>query len=1314
MERRYGVDVRPRVSPELVGPTKSAWPTYCDHLYTRGRPKGKRTKRKVRPSEAPTQTKCSTGEPRTAALSSSYSSLRGVSPFENSSSSVSGVEFDLESERSFYLPFEDDADGESGFGSLPGTPEVPESERTSCCDDDQISFTTQDTSISDYCASETSEGKESEDTSFFKTQQEKPAADVFPPCVETRDHRSEEKLEKPHREKPATDVFTATAEITADNRDKRGYKGPWRHYGPPGIPEILRRKEKKRKDEDDLRRLKKLLIIFSSLSVLALAVVVAIVMGHFLQPEELPDWLALFSFPGKEDPLIRDDLRAIVSARTPPDIPPVISDCFNVSLPLADHGSYTCSDVTYGPRFGQLYIVTFCVLRCDVGYHGEDAGLLFCDNSGDNSTWSPVAPEVVSSLVGLGQAASVVTRSESLTANLTQLGVNGTIYTRETAGVMSRLDLADEISLGSLEENLALFEFHTAGIIGDPYVLRQALSHTSPDLIAEVSRLNFTAALAELDAFGASKNPECKKLDCGEPQEPGNGSLHGGNTQFGDEFTVHCDPGYERRHARIRCLGNGNWSLEAMCDPVDCGQPQNISAGMHVCQGTAFTQTCHVTCDVGYVPVTSDDLICTSSRKWARMPEGTNITELKYNEQNASEVLACERVACGNITVPAEGAVTCSGTRYNDTCDFSCAEGYIPTAGTQFACDAAGNWTGLPECTPVECGDPPSFPNTEFECSAGTSFPGSCTASCGTGYRNTNYTHVTCGSHGNWTLGNHTEILLERLADDYFCERKDCGVLQEPTSGSLACTGTRFEDTCKLTCDTGYEVTEDDGISLFDEEGYTCTESGTWSSQPTCGESDFCLHGHDDCDPQYGVCEHTGHRNYSCRCAQGTLGDGRSCALPVCGVLNATEPDHGKLFCESQSSLGMGSADCRDPSPSGVDNQEYASVCRLICNPGYKQTLDVSYMCLKNGTWHAPLDLENENIQPCVDIDECLSTPCKNNATCSNLENAYSCACVPGFTGTDCDEEVNECDSDPCRNGGSCSDGVDDYTCSCLPGWTGEICETDIDECSSNPCQHGGTCEDHVNGYTCHCAEGWEGEDCEINIDDCAGVTCQHGGRCVDHVSAYSCNCTGGWIGEHCDTRASSCAVLKDAGYIYSGSYVIDPDGPEVGEEPFPVLCDLDNGTTLVGHDSEDRTGVSPGCEAAGCYSREVKYLATPEQLSALVAVSNSCRQFVKYECHNSILNIAWWSSPGGQRQVHWAGAGSGRHTCSCGESGTCEDDNPACNCDNNDNVWREDSGWLTDKNTLPVMQLNFGDTGDPGESAFHTLGRFACEGMKQ
>ncbi|CAH1272550.1 NOTCH2 [Branchiostoma lanceolatum] len=1279
MERRYGVDFRPKVSPEQVGPTKSAWPTYCDHLFTKGGPKsqygrsGKRTKRKIRrtpsdPYEAPTRTK--------------------VSPFEDSSSSVSGVEDDLQSERSFYVSF--DVDEESGFGSLPGTPEVPETERTSCCEEDQISCTTQDTTISDYCVSETSEDKD----------------DV------TEDHRHEaweDVITKPNQEKPATDVFIPCAEITADIPEKRDSEasGPWRPYGPPGIPEILRRKEEKKKTEEDMRRLRKLILILASLSALALALAVSIVMGRFLRPEEpLPEWMGLFSFPGKSEsfPYLRGDLLAIVAARRPPPIPPIISDCFNVSLPLSENGEFICSDVTYGPRLGQKYVVTFCVLSCDAGYHGEDAGLLFCDNS----TWSPIAPEVLSALVGLGQAVDAVPRTESFAANLTRLNVNGTVYTRVTAGVMSRLDLADEVSLGSLEDSLSYFEYPGNGTIGDPYVLRQALSHTSPRLVGEVSGMNFTAALAQLDAFGASKNPTCKKVDCGDPRNPDNGSIASGRTEFGDVLRVSCDPGYEKSHVEIECLENGNWS-EAACDPVDCGQPQNVSDGMHVCQGTTFTQTCHVTCDVGYVPVTSDELICSSSRKWMRMPEGTN---LEYIEPNVSEVLSCERMACGNITVPIQGEVVCSGTRYNDTCKLSCAEGYIPTAGTQFTCDAAGNWTAVPECTAVECGDPPSFPNTVFECSTGTSFPHGCSASCVPGYRNTNYTHVTCGSHGNWTLGSDTDVSLEGLADDFFCERKDCGVLQEPNNGTLVCTGTRFEDTCQLTCDTGYEVTKDDGIFLFDEDGYTCTEAGTWSSQPTCGESDFCLHGHDDCDLQYGVCEHTGHQTYSCRCAQGTLGNGTSCAPPACGVLNATEPANGKLTCELQSSAS--SPDCRDGSVSGVDHQEYESVCSLTCNPGYKQTLDVSYMCLKNGDWHTPMDIGNGNVQPCVDIDECLSSPCRNNATCTNLENSYSCACVPGFTGTDCDEEINECKSDPCLNGGYCSDDVDSYNCSCLPGWTGEICQTDIDECSSSPCQHDGTCEDRVNGYTCHCTEGWEGEDCEINIDDCAGVTCQNDGRCDDHVSSYSCNCTGGWIGEHCASRAPSCAVLKDSGYTNSGRYVIDPDGPDTGMEPFSVLCDLDTGTTSVGHDSEDRTRVSPGCEAAGCYRREVQYNATLDQLSALVAVSNSCKQLFKYECYNSILGIAWWNSRGGQKQVNWAGSEADGRRCSCGISGTCADDSPTCNCDNNDNVWREDSGWLTDKNSLPVMQLNFGDTGDAGEDAFHTLGRFTCEGTKQ
>lgn len=37
-----------------------------------------------------------------------------------------------------------------------------------------------------------------------------------------------------------------------------------------------------------------------------------------------------------------------------------------------------------------------------------------------------------------------------------------------------------------------------------------------------------------------------------------------------------------------------------------------------------------------------------------------------------------------------------------------------------------------------------------------------------------------------------------------------------------------------------------------------------------------------------------------------------------------------------------------------------------------------------------------------ADINECSSDPCQNGATCNDHVNKYSCSCVPGYTGIDC------------------------------------------------------------------------------------------------------------------------------------------------------------------------------------------------------------------------------------------------------------------------------------------------------------------------
>ena len=38
-----------------------------------------------------------------------------------------------------------------------------------------------------------------------------------------------------------------------------------------------------------------------------------------------------------------------------------------------------------------------------------------------------------------------------------------------------------------------------------------------------------------------------------------------------------------------------------------------------------------------------------------------------------------------------------------------------------------------------------------------------------------------------------------------------------------------------------------------------------------------------------------------------------------------------------------------------------------------------------------------------VDVDECLSNPCQNNATCANGINTIDCQCLPGYTGPICE-----------------------------------------------------------------------------------------------------------------------------------------------------------------------------------------------------------------------------------------------------------------------------------------------------------------------
>ena len=70
---------------------------------------------------------------------------------------------------------------------------------------------------------------------------------------------------------------------------------------------------------------------------------------------------------------------------------------------------------------------------------------------------------------------------------------------------------------------------------------------------------------------------------------------------------------------------------------------------------------------------------------------------------------------------------------------------------------------------------------------------------------------------------------------------------------------------------------------------------------------------------------------------------------------------------------------------------------------------------------------------------------------------------------------------------------------------------------------------------------------------------------------------------------------------------------------------------------------------------------------------------------------------------------------CTCSLTRSCaNDESLKCNCDQNDQKWREDSCFLTIKSHLPVKQLRFGDTrqAQHHEEGYHTLGKLECYGM--
>lgn len=74
-------------------------------------------------------------------------------------------------------------------------------------------------------------------------------------------------------------------------------------------------------------------------------------------------------------------------------------------------------------------------------------------------------------------------------------------------------------------------------------------------------------------------------------------------------------------------------------------------------------------------------------------------------------------------------------------------------------------------------------------------------------------------------------------------------------------------------------------------------------------------------------------------------------------------------------------------------------------------------------------------------------------------------------------EDINECLSSPCRNGGVCQNLMGDYACKCAAEWTGKDCDQDADECKlgSHDCDANAICTNTPGNFVCLCKPGYDG-----------------------------------------------------------------------------------------------------------------------------------------------------------------------------------------------------------------------------------------------
>ena len=109
--------------------------------------------------------------------------------------------------------------------------------------------------------------------------------------------------------------------------------------------------------------------------------------------------------------------------------------------------------------------------------------------------------------------------------------------------------------------------------------------------------------------------------------------------------------------------------------------------------------------------------------------------------------------------------------------------------------------------------------------------------------------------------------------------------------------------------------------------------------------------------------------------------------------------------------------------------------------------------------------------------------------------DVYFCECLPGSADFDCSADLDECLSGPCQNGATCIESATDAALNN---------KTAFKDGSNLIRKHSNRSAVPLNEYRCLCVEGWEGENCAKDVDECLSSPCRNGAKCTDLTGTYA------------------------------------------------------------------------------------------------------------------------------------------------------------------------------------------------------------------